>query len=332
MAVSAGCGDGIGTGIGAGVDSAAPPSDGAAGDVVLDARASGDAEMDRTVAFEPFDFSVPERAEQTVEASGSLDRPFWFAATADETEGFVVTLDGTSMRVGERALLAPLVEVGTSCRGQDGAGFTYCLRARGEARELVRWRGKTIELLIAFDDATFPGLGNDWVVASNGVVYFSNRCDGAPRCRGSGSLGSVYRWNGTAIEEVHRGLPNPNGVGLTPGEGTLLVAASSYDDRSRAGVYALPRTGEDLGPTPNERLLPLREPDGIAVDAMGRVFARDGSRVAVSSSAGDFLGEIGVRGSLTNCAVGGPEGDRVLMISTRDRGLYRAFLDGRASR
>ena len=128
----------------------------------------------------------------------------------------------------------------------------------------------------------------------------------------------------------------PNGIALSPDERTLYVTDSGanqepgsfHPDRPHHVVAYDVRGGHLSG----RRLLTVTArgiPDGLKVDAEGRVYASAADGVQVFTPAGDPLGEIALPGAVNFC-FGGPGGD-VLFI-TADTGIWAALLAARGPR
>jgi len=209
-------------------------------------------------------------------------------------------------------------------------------------RRILRWDGNT---LAAHADLSgyFSGPANDMTVARSGRAYVSNlglvdagRMLIEPTCLVSVDTAGVP----TVAAE---GLFFPNGMALTPDEGTLLVA-ETYAARIRAydvaadGSLSSARTWAQFG-EPAESLdliagsqtLPVL-PDGLALDDEGCLWVGDAKgrgiqRVAEGGAVRDYIGT----GDLTcyAAALGGPDGRTLYLccapeINNHDLSAMRA--------
>jgi gluconolactonase len=178
---------------------------------------------------------------------------------------------------------------------------------------------------------------NDVVVAGDGAVWFTDPSYGhlqgfrqRPALRDA-----VYRYDPVSddLDVVADGLDKPNGLAFSPDERTLYVgdsgaihAPGDYDPRRPHHVVAFDAT--DDGRLAGERPLAVATPgfpDGIKVDAAGRVYVSCDRGVQVLAPAGDLLGEIVVPGGAVNFTFGGPDHD-VLLI-TADDAIWAAHLN-----
>lgn len=173
------------------------------------------------------------------------------------------------------------------------------------------------------------GLGlsspNDVVVKRDGTIWFTDPSYGYLQgFRPAPQIGDhVYRYDprSGALSVVADGLDKPNGLAFSPREDVLyvgdngdphhIVAFDVLDGRrlTRRRVLA--------GSTPEH-------PDGLKVDADGRVYASAAEGVRIFDASGDQLGTIALPGAV-NFTFGGPEGN-VLFI-TADDAIWAAVLD-----
>jgi gluconolactonase len=176
---------------------------------------------------------------------------------------------------------------------------------------------------------------NDLVVARDGAVWFTDPAYGhlqgfrpAPRAGDH-----VYRLDPASgrLAVVADGFDKPNGLAFSPDQRTLYVADSGanqapgswHPDRPHHVVAFDVHRGRHLR---GQRLLAVTTPgypDGLKVDAGGRVYASAAGGVQVFDPDGDLLGEIHLPGAV-NFAFGGPGGN-VLFITT-DTGIWAAVL------
>jgi gluconolactonase len=164
------------------------------------------------------------------------------------------------------------------------------------------------------DDETLAGglnSPNDVIVARDGSIWFTDPSYGflqgfRPRPE---RPDAVYRLTLTKLQTVTSSPDKPNGLALSPDERTLYVGDSS----ERREVIAI-----DL-PTGAERIFASDipgHPDGIEVDADGRVYVSSADGVLIFDPDGIKTGEVPLPGAV-NFTFGGPDGD-VLYITTDD--------------
>jgi gluconolactonase len=140
---------------------------------------------------------------------------------------------------------------------------------------------------------------NDLVVTTKGGVYFSD------------SPGVYYIPPGGKAVRVADGIPNPNGVQLSPDEKVLYA-------NNKDGEYLLAFDVQPDGTLRNRRNFAkyksVKETadgdngaDGLAVDADGRVYVATQPGVEVFSPKGEYLGNITPSRKPQNLAFAGPD-------------------------
>ncbi len=207
-----------------------------------------------------------------------------------------------------------------------GARISRVVPSTGRTTALVTgWRGLPL---------SSP---NDVVVHPDGSVWFTDPSYGwLQGFRPPPSTGDfVYRSDPeTGVTDVvDDSFDKPNGIAFSPDHRTLYVTDSganqepgSYhvDRPHHVVAFDVTADGRHLA---NRRLFAVTTPgfpDGITVDAAGRVYVSSFSGVQVLSPEGDLLGQIDVPGAV-NFTFGGP-GRRVLFI-TNDTAVWAAVLD-----
>jgi gluconolactonase len=204
------------------------------------------------------------------------------------------------------------------------AAITLVERASGRAETLVDgWRGLPLNS------------PNDVVVARDGAVWFTDPSYGHLQAfRPAPVLGDrVYRYDpaGHDLAVVTDAFDKPNGLAFSPDGRTLYVGDSGavhgpgdYDPGRPREVVAFDVAGPALvgrrrlgGPVPGF-------PDGLEVDADGRVYASCERGVLVLDPTGVVLGEIAVPGGGVNFTFGGP--DRDVLLITADDAIWAARL------
>jgi len=176
---------------------------------------------------------------------------------------------------------------------------------------------------------------NDVVVGSDGAIWFTDPSYGRlhgfrPEPRAGDH---VYRWDRGAemLTVVADDFVKPNGLAFSPDESVLYVTDSGANQETGSFYPHLPHHviaydvdhGRHLA---NRRLFAVTNPgfpDGLKVDADGRVYASSFSGVQVFSPLGDLVGEISLPGAVNFC-FGGRAGN-VLFITT-DTAVWAATL------
>jgi gluconolactonase len=136
---------------------------------------------------------------------------------------------------------------------------------------------------------------NDLVQSDSGNIYFSNptyELGGRPQGIGP----AIFRRDPAgALTQLKQGMPQPNGVALSPQADRLYVVSGGLWDLDAAGVAS------------NNRQFPLNA-DGLGMDCAGNVYLSGGS---IRNPDGD---EIGQFSGGTNLAFGGPDGKTLLVV------------------
>lgn len=177
---------------------------------------------------------------------------------------------------------------------------------------------------------------NDVVVHSDGSFWFTDPSYGHTQgFRPEPLVGDyVYRFDSDTgrVAVVADTLEKPNGLAFTPGERVLYVTdcganqeEGSFYPRLLHHVLAFDvLERRRLGA---QRLFAVTTPgfpDGIKVDAAGRVYPSSFSGVQVFNTLGELIGEIHLPGAV-NFTFGGPGGN-VLFITT-DTAVWAAVLN-----
>ena len=213
----------------------------------------------------------------------------------------------------------------------------------GGGRRVVRYEADgALTILADSFEGTRLNSPNDVVVDSGGRVWFTDPCYG-DRSTMRLDHDSVYRLDpqedggGWAITRVTFDTTRPNGLVLSPDEGTLYVAESPPAPGGKRELRAYP-VGAD-GSLGAYRVLhdfgPDRGIDGMRVDREGNIVAAcgwgrggPGPRIAVFAPDGSVLEAHPVPNNPTNCAFG--DEDRGTLYVTDSAGaLLRARTDRR---
>ncbi len=160
---------------------------------------------------------------------------------------------------------------------------------------------------------------NDLTIRSDGTIYFTDpswQCSG---CSTQPVLGTYRVTPAGVVSLLSVSQTNPNGISLSPDEGTLYVGGNSlsaYPVNSDGSIGG----GASFGSGTT---------DGMAVDCAGNVYATTGdSSVKVFSPAGVDLGSISAAGA-RNVAFGGPENKTLYIVGIGGGGgvLYSVELN-----
>jgi gluconolactonase len=270
----------------------------------------------------------------------------WDGTPVTKVAGGMKFVEGPVWVAGGGYLLFTDIPADTVYKWSDGGGLrawrTPSLHANGltldargmllaceHASRTLTWsvKGGTRIVLAARDRGARLNSPNDVVVRSDGSIYFTDPPYGLKGGKGRElEYDGIYRfdpasWKLTVLARTHR---FPNGLALSPDEGILYVA---YSDQREPRVRAFDLSAD--GRLANERVFAdctnkkRRVPDGIKVDAAGRVYVTcDG--VMVYAADGTRLGSIPVPEVPANVAWGGDDW-RTLYITARTS-LYRVRL------
>ena len=151
---------------------------------------------------------------------------------------------------------------------------------------------------------------NDVVVAADGAVWFTDPSYGHLQgFRPAPSLpDAVYRWAGGEIAAVPWEFDKPNGLAFAPDERTLYVS-------DNGAPHHLVAFDVERGRARNGRVLAAGtpgHPDGLKVDANGRIYASAEHGIQIFSPRGELLDELDLPGTV-NFAFG-PH--RLLYVTT----------------
>jgi gluconolactonase len=207
---------------------------------------------------------------------------------------------------------------------------------RAVARLDLATRGKTF-LATHFEGRRFNS-PNDLVRGSDGSIWFTDPPYGLEGLNASPlkdqPVNGVYRLHPEGrVELVVADMTFPNGILLSPNEGTLYVANSDPEypvvlafELDETGAVGAREVFADMTELTRDRLPGL--PDGMAVDKAGNLFVTGPGGVHIFSPGGARLGSIDTGVAIANCAFG--EDGRTLFLAsshmlarirTRTRGL-----------
>lgn len=161
---------------------------------------------------------------------------------------------------------------------------------------------------------------NDAVVRSDGTVYFTDPTYGLGNGTQEIPFQGVFRVGlDDLVTLVDDSFAQPNGIALSPDEGTLYVTDSQDGGLFRYDVAADGSTG------PASLLLDNVTSDGMAVDDAGNLYLTTVNGIEVFAPNGDPWGVLPVPEQPANCAFGGA--DRRTLFITARTGLYSVKLN-----
>jgi gluconolactonase len=177
---------------------------------------------------------------------------------------------------------------------------------------------------------------NDVVVKSDGTIWFTDpRYGHLQGFRPEALVGDyVYRFDPDhgRLSVVADGFDKPNGLAFSPDERILYIGDSGANQEPGSYYPARPHHIKafdvvDGRRLENERLFCVTTPgfpDGIKVDAEGRVYASAFNGVQVFEPGGELIGQIRLPGAV-NFTFGSP--DRNVLFITADDALWAAVLN-----
>lgn len=170
---------------------------------------------------------------------------------------------------------------------------------------------------------------NDVVVRSDGTVWFTDPSYGYVQgFRPEPSLpDQVYRYDprADACSVVPHPFDKPNGLAFSPDERILYVA----DNGAPHHLLAFPIENGRAGEGSVIAVGTPEHPDGLEMDADGRIYASASTGIQVFSPSGALIGEIDLPGAV-NFTFGGPE--RNVLFITRDDAIWAAVLNTKGAR
>lgn len=207
----------------------------------------------------------------------------------------------------------------------DRAGHLLTCEHSGRRVAIAVPGGETRTVVAEFEGRRLNS-PNDAVVRSDGTIWFTDPDYGLPNnADRTGKVGKeqpgnfVYRFDPAtgALAAVVRDFDKPNGLAFSPDERQLYVADAGTPKHIR--VFAVDAAGAVTG---GEVFATIDAgvPDGIRVDAAGRVWSSAGDGVHIFAPDGKLIGKILVPEAPANLCFGGPDG-RTLFMTAR-RSLY----------
>jgi sugar lactone lactonase YvrE len=196
-------------------------------------------------------------------------------------------------------------------RSPSGLGFRpdgSLLITSTEDRQILRYDGDTVDVLADLSDVVPANLG-DMVIDDAGHVFVGSQA------RSGGVIVRIDADGRSTV--VAEDLDFPNGMVVTPDQGTLVVAESTG---RRLTAFTIATDGA----LTDQRMFAdglSGPPDGLAVDAEGGVWAsmtlaHEFQRIVDGGHVTDRVVTDG-RAAIA-CALGGPEGRTLFLLSSTD--------------
>ncbi len=214
---------------------------------------------------------------------------------------------------------------GATALGFDREGRLLATEHRNRRISRTESDGSIITVVDRYDGKRLNS-PNDFVVARDGTIFFTDPPYGLPRQVEGKELDfqGVYRLDPDGrLRLLVRNMVRPNGIGLSPDGRTLYVTDS---DRAHLRAFAI----RDDGTVDDGRVLAelrpwksgvLGVPDGLAVSAQGHILVTGPGGVWVFDPKGGRLGVIPTPEPPAACTFGGADG-KTLFITARSR-VYR---------
>ena len=205
----------------------------------------------------------------------------------------------------------------------DAKGDLYaCL---GGARQLVRIDAQRKSTVLASE---FGGKKlnspNDLDLDNNGGIYFTDPRYGSAANVEQDVMGVYYVSSDAKVTRVIDSLKRPNGILLTRDGSGMYVAEPDKREIHFFPILALGRVGKGQVIFRSDRAVDGGGPDGMALDAHGRIYATY-KNLLVLSGKGELVQRIPVPEKPANCTFGGKDG-KTLYITARTS-LYRVRTD-----
>ncbi|MCL4216556.1 MAG: SMP-30/gluconolactonase/LRE family protein [Candidatus Hydrogenedentes bacterium] len=174
----------------------------------------------------------------------------------------------------------------------------------------------SITVLAAACDGKRLNSPNDATVRSDGAVFFTDPQYGLEGREADLEIAGVYMIAPSGeVRLLIDDFKKPNGIHLSLDEKTLYVA-----DTEGSHIRAFD-VAEDGSLSKGRVFCELPGPDGMDLDALGRVWCTSGAGVEVFSATGERLGVVECPQAPANCAFGGEDG--ITLYMTARTGVYK---------
>ncbi len=197
----------------------------------------------------------------------------------------------------------------------DSSGHLYA--CQGEARRVVRISGVDGKIEVLCDQFEGKKLNspNDLALDYAGGLYFTDPRYGSEEDRELPVMGVYYVDADGKTTRVIDSLQRPNGVLVAAAGQQLIVAEPNKREVWMYSITGPGKIGAGRVIFTSDMALDGGGPDGMALDAEGRIYCTYKS-VVVLSPAGELIGRIPVPEQPANCKFGGPD-NKTLFITAR---------------
>ncbi len=230
------------------------------------------------------------------------------------------------MLIGEDGTVRPFRDPSDNANGNilDGRGRLVTCEHRG--RRVVRAEADGSLTVLADRYGGKPlNSPNDAALAPDGAIWFTDPIFGISMpeegivLTPEQAARRVYRIDpdGTVTGQTDA-LDQPNGLAFSPDGRRLYVSdtGASLNPEGARTINVFPvENGRSLGAPRAFATVEAGVPDGLAVDAEGRVYAACGDGVRVFRGDGRPLGRIATAREAANVTFGGPDGRRLFIAS-----------------
>jgi gluconolactonase len=235
-------------------------------------------------------------------------------------DGFFFFVDVRSSTL-HRLVLGAAAELVRKTVG--GNGTTFDLQGRlinceGDARRVTRTEpdGQVMTLIDRFEGKRL-NRPNDVICASDGSILFTDPSLRVPLHERELEHAAIYRIAPSGSVSMVASFEYPNGLALSPDERTLYVANTRWTqyihaiELDAAGNMVRRRIFADMSADGTNGV-----PDGMKVDAEGRVFCTGTGGVWVFAPDGTRIGIIETPEVCANIAFGGPDLRTLLLTAS----------------
>lgn len=197
---------------------------------------------------------------------------------------------------------------------EGGNGLTFDLQGRlinceGDGRRVTRTElDGTVNTLVDRFEGKRLNRPNDVICHSNGSLYFTDPSYRVPAAERELDTAAIYRIAPDGAVTLAVPVEYPNGLALSPDERTLYVANTRWTkyihaiELDAAGTMVRRRIFADMSSDGTNGV-----PDGMKVDAAGRVFCTGTGGTWVYAPDGTLIGIIETPEVCANIAFGGPD-------------------------
>ncbi|GJE58349.1 SMP-30/gluconolactonase/LRE family protein [Methylobacterium trifolii] len=266
----------------------------------------------------------PDARLRTLYGQGRwCEGPCWVAGL-----GGLVFSDVKGNRIdllGGDGLVSPLFAPSNNANGNTLDARGRLVTCEHRTRRVVRREADgTVTVLADAYDGKPLNSPNDATLGPDGAIWFTDPVYGITepeegiQAEPAQTARRVYRIPEPGrVEAMTDAVDQPNGLAFSPDGRTLYVSESgaSLNPEGARMVLAFPLSGGRLGPPRTFAALEAGVPDGLKVDAGGRVYVACLDGVRVFHADGTRLGRIATPGIVGNLAFGGADGRRLFIAA-----------------